>query len=85
MSDDVVIRVDNLSKQYRIGGARADYKTIRETIVDAVKAPFLRAQEALSTAHGALSRKRSSALSAPGSKLSSPTTLFGLSKTSLLK
>lgn len=36
---DTVIKVDNLSKQYRIG-AREGYKTFRETLVDAAKAPF---------------------------------------------
>ena len=41
MPDDVVIRVENLSKQYRIG-AREDYKTFRETLVDAAKAPLQR-------------------------------------------
>ena len=37
---DTVIKVENLSKQYRIGGAREGYKTFRETLVDAAKAPF---------------------------------------------
>jgi lipopolysaccharide transport system ATP-binding protein len=36
---DVIIKVDNLSKQYQIG-AREGYKTFRETLVDAAKAPF---------------------------------------------
>ena len=36
---DTVIKVENLSKQYRIG-AREGYKTFRETLVDAAKAPF---------------------------------------------
>jgi lipopolysaccharide transport system ATP-binding protein len=36
---DVVIKVNNLSKQYRIG-AKEGYKTFRETLVDAAKAPF---------------------------------------------
>jgi lipopolysaccharide transport system ATP-binding protein len=35
---DTVIKVQNLSKQYRIG-AREGYKTFRETLVDAAKAP----------------------------------------------
>ena len=34
---DVVIRVENLSKQYRIG-AREGYKTFRETYVEATSA-----------------------------------------------
>ncbi len=36
---DSVIKVEHLSKQYRIG-AREGYKTFRETLVDAVKAPL---------------------------------------------
>ena len=55
MPDDVVIRVENLSKQYRIG-AHEGYKTFRETLVDTVKVPF---------------QRLSSLLSAPRSKLSS--------------
>ena len=34
---DVVIKVDNLSKQYRIG-AKEGNRTFRETLVDAAKA-----------------------------------------------
>jgi len=36
---DRVIKVENLSKQYRIG-AKEGYRTFRETLVDAAKAPF---------------------------------------------
>ena len=36
---NAVITVDNLSKQYRIG-SKEGYKTFRETLVDAAKAPF---------------------------------------------
>jgi homopolymeric O-antigen transport system ATP-binding protein len=41
---DVAIRAEHLSKQYRIGRiqGRFRYRTIRETLVDAVKAPFKR-------------------------------------------
>ncbi|MDY6989115.1 MAG: ABC transporter ATP-binding protein [Thermodesulfobacteriota bacterium] len=38
---DVVIKVENLSKQYRIG-VREGYRTFRETLADAAKAPFQR-------------------------------------------
>ncbi len=38
---ETVIKVENISKQYRIG-AYVGYKTFRETIVDAVKTPFRR-------------------------------------------
>ena len=39
---DIAIRVKNLSKQYRIGGPQARYKTIRESLTEAVQAPFRR-------------------------------------------
>jgi len=39
---DIAIRVENLSKQYRIGGPQAPYKTIRESLTEAVRAPFRR-------------------------------------------
>ena len=51
---DVVIRVENLSKQYRIGGAKEGYRTFRETLVDAVKAPF----QCLKSAFNLFQRKR---------------------------
>ncbi|MGB6715703.1 MAG: ABC transporter ATP-binding protein, partial [Candidatus Acidiferrales bacterium] len=37
---DVAIRVQGLSKRYEIGEKRADYKTLRESLVSAVRAPF---------------------------------------------
>jgi len=39
---DIAIGVANLSKQYRIGGPQARYKTIRESLTEAVQAPFRR-------------------------------------------
>jgi ABC-type polysaccharide/polyol phosphate transport system ATPase subunit len=39
---DIAIRVENLSKQYRIGGPQAGYKTIRESLTEAVQTPFRR-------------------------------------------
>jgi lipopolysaccharide transport system ATP-binding protein len=38
---DIAIRVENLSKQYRIG-KRERYKTLRDTLTDAAAAPFRR-------------------------------------------
>jgi len=38
--DDVVIRVEKLSKQYRIGLAPDRYRTLRDTVVDTVSLPF---------------------------------------------
>ena len=37
---EIVKKVDNLSKKYRIGSGDSGYKTFRETLVDAAKAPF---------------------------------------------
>jgi len=39
---DIAIRVDGLSKQYRIGGKQERYKTLRDTLTDALAAPFRR-------------------------------------------
>jgi lipopolysaccharide transport system ATP-binding protein len=39
---DIAIRVEGLSKQYRIGGPLARYKTIRESLTETVQAPFRR-------------------------------------------
>jgi len=39
---DIAIRVERLSKRYRIGGPQARYKTIRETLVETARAPFRR-------------------------------------------
>ncbi|HYG11069.1 MAG TPA: ATP-binding cassette domain-containing protein, partial [Pyrinomonadaceae bacterium] len=40
-----IIRVENLGKQYRIGGPQAAYSTLRETLVGAARAPFKWAQK----------------------------------------
>ena len=39
---DVAIRVENLSKRYRIGARQAGYSTIRETVTDLAVAPVRR-------------------------------------------
>jgi hypothetical protein len=39
---DIAIRVENLSKQYRIGVRQAAYRTLREALTDAAVAPFRR-------------------------------------------
>jgi lipopolysaccharide transport system ATP-binding protein len=39
---DVAIRVEHLGKRYRIGARRGPYKTIRESLVGVVTAPFRR-------------------------------------------
>lgn len=42
MSDDIAIRVKGLGKKYRIAHETAPYKTLGETVTNAVKAPFRR-------------------------------------------
>jgi lipopolysaccharide transport system ATP-binding protein len=39
---NVAVRVENLSKQYRIGGPQARYKTMRESLVEMAAAPVRR-------------------------------------------
>jgi lipopolysaccharide transport system ATP-binding protein len=39
---DLAIRVENLGKQYHIGGPQPNYRTIRETLVDGIRGPFRR-------------------------------------------
>lgn len=39
---DVAIRVEGLSKQYRIGGEQVRYRTVRESLVEAARVPFCR-------------------------------------------
>jgi lipopolysaccharide transport system ATP-binding protein len=37
---DIALRVEGLGKQYRIGGKQKGYKTFRDTVADALMAPF---------------------------------------------
>jgi lipopolysaccharide transport system ATP-binding protein len=39
-SNPPAIRVSHLSKQYKLGGPQEPYQTLRDTIVDSLKAPF---------------------------------------------
>jgi lipopolysaccharide transport system ATP-binding protein len=45
--NDIAIRVENLSKQYHIGGLQKTYSTLRDTLADAFVAPFRRAGKLL--------------------------------------
>jgi lipopolysaccharide transport system ATP-binding protein len=42
ISDDIAIRVKGLGKKYQIGGPQEKYLTMRDAIVNSVKAPFHR-------------------------------------------
>ena len=44
---NIAIRVEGLSKQYRIGGKQERYRTLRDSLTDAVSAPFKRARSLL--------------------------------------
>jgi lipopolysaccharide transport system ATP-binding protein len=46
---DIAVRVDGLSKQYRIGGLQGKfrYRTIRDALVEAAQAPFVKAARLL--------------------------------------
>lgn len=41
--DDTAIKVEGIGKKYHIGGLQPEYRTIREAVVEAIKAPFRRA------------------------------------------
>ncbi len=58
MNSTVAIHAEGLSKQYRIGSRRDSYSTLRETIMEAVQAPFKRASSLLrGEAYGAAGLK----------------------------
>src|SRR5687767_11363737 len=44
---DIAIRVEGLSKRYRIGGKQERYRTLRDAIADTALAPFRRFRSAL--------------------------------------
>lgn len=44
---DLAIKVEGISKQYRIGVRRSKYKTLRESLVETAAAPFRRMNDAL--------------------------------------
>jgi lipopolysaccharide transport system ATP-binding protein len=51
-SDHLAIRVENLGKQYRIGMAPEKYKTLRESIVNAVTTPIRRIRRGIAPSGG---------------------------------
>ena len=67
---ETIIKVENLSKQYRIG-MRERYKTFRETLVDAAKAPFIRLGAAMGKALSAKRKDNDTMRHAPCSMRSS--------------
>ena len=46
---DIVVRVENVSKSYRIGVAPEKYATLRDAIVETIKSPLKRIQKSLPT------------------------------------
>ena len=46
-SDNIAIRIRNLGKKYTLGGPQEQYHTLRDAIVNSVKASFKRFQHAL--------------------------------------
>ncbi|MBI4536552.1 MAG: ABC transporter ATP-binding protein [candidate division NC10 bacterium] len=63
--NNLAIRVENLSKRYRIGARQAGYKTLRESLTSAFTAPFRRLQRT-----GDRGRKTEPPSSAPGPRSS---------------
>jgi lipopolysaccharide transport system ATP-binding protein len=44
---DIAVRVENLGKEYRIGGPQERYRTLRDSLTDALVAPFRKAGKLL--------------------------------------
>ena len=47
---DIAIHVQGLGKRYALGSSRKPYRTLRETVVDAIKSPFRKASGAAAAA-----------------------------------
>ena len=58
---NIAIRVENLSKQYRIGGpqGRYRYKSLREELIKMVQAPFRRLSSVVRGQSSAVSNETS--------------------------
>jgi lipopolysaccharide transport system ATP-binding protein len=50
--NNIAIRVENLSKLYRIGARQEPYRTLRDTLAGAASAPFRRIRSTFQRAHG---------------------------------
>lgn len=51
MSNDIAIKVEGLSKQYRIGGPQERYRTFRDTLMNTVASPFRKARDLVRGVH----------------------------------
>ncbi len=70
MRNDIAIRVEHLSKRYRIGqyvGSGASYRTLRESLTNAVAAPFHRLRNPQSAIHNSKLGNSQSAIRNPQS------------------
>lgn len=50
--NNTAIRVEGLSKRYRIGGRQARYKTLRDSLIGVASAPFRAIRSAARRANG---------------------------------
>ena len=57
---DIAIKVENLSKLYRIGAKQESYKTLRDSLTEAVAAPFRRIFNSQSEIPGPCSEEQTS-------------------------
>jgi lipopolysaccharide transport system ATP-binding protein len=74
---DIAIRVENLGKLYRIG-PRQRYRTLRDTLTDAMYGPFRALGSLLPGRRSAVDGQPSSVVGPPSSVLGHPDTIWAL-------